>query len=72
MSRRRNASEFIRDARQKRAHALSRIELREPTAARVAPSSPISAPIKAVDPEVERMKAEFEVKKTLATQNRPS
>lgn len=39
------------------------MELDRPTVPRVAPASPISAPIKAVDPEVERMKAEFEARR---------
>ena len=70
MSRRRNASEFIRDAQQKRAHAISRLELGRQTVPRVAPASPISAPIKAVDPEVERLKAEYEAKKDSALATR--
>lgn len=47
--------ERVRRTKARRADALARIELREPSSPRVAPAAPTSFPIKAEDPEVRRM-----------------
>lgn len=53
------ASENQKRAKARRSHALARNELRQPTAPRVAPDGPTSAPIKAADPETDRLVTEF-------------
>ena len=70
MSRRRSASETMREAKAKRRTALERLELRNPPTPRSPPSGPTSFPLKVPDPELSRLVAEFEAKKesALATQ----
>lgn len=53
------ASENQKKAKARRSNALARNELRQPTVPRVAPAVATSAPIKAADPETDRMIAEF-------------
>lgn len=59
------ASENQKKAKARRSHALARNELRQPTVPRVAPTGPTSAPIKAGDPETERLVADFLARRAL-------
>lgn len=53
------AHENQKKAKARRAHALSRTELRQPSVARVPASGPVSMGIKATNPEDDRIIAEF-------------
>lgn len=53
------ASENQKKAKARRSHALARNELRQPTVPRVAAAGATSAPVKAADPETDRLVAEF-------------
>lgn len=50
-------------AKARRSHALKRVELREPSTPRIAPAGPTSPAVKATDPDVARMIAEFEARR---------
>lgn len=53
------ANENERKAKARRAHALSRTELGQPTTPRTSAAGPTSMGIKAIDPETTRMVEEF-------------
>jgi hypothetical protein len=53
------AKENLRNAKAKRDAALKRVELGFPTTPRVSPDGKTSMPIKAPDPETERLVREF-------------
>lgn len=52
-------SELQRRGRAKREAALARPELRDPTEARVSAAGPVSMGVKPIDPNHDRMVAEF-------------
>lgn len=51
MTRHYRHSELMKISRAKRAYALDRVELRQPSTPRTAPSGAVSMPIKLIDPE---------------------
>lgn len=61
------ASENQKRSKARRAHALERLDLREPSVARESAAGATSHAVKARDPEIERAIREFEHRKGTAS-----